>query len=183
MTHTTPIYAGVGSRETPPHVLDAMEYIARTLASEGWLLRSGGAHGADQAFESGCEESGLKPSPVEVWVPWSGYNSYAGHVLDGAAGREAEAIAARLHPWWHRCGRGARRLHARNAAIVLGGGVGGPREDPVDAVVCWTPTGGPDGGTGMAIRIAEARGIPVINLKRVGNTDDALAAVRCATAG
>ena len=183
MTHKTPIYAGVGSRETPPHVLDAMEHIARTLATDGWLLRSGGAHGADQAFESGCEESGLKPRPAEVWVPWSGYNSYAGHVLRGPAARAADAIAARLHPAWHRCGRGARLLHARNAAIVLGGGVGGAGEDPVDAVVCWTRTGGPDGGTGMAIRIAEARGIPVVNLQRVGNPDDALAAVRSGTAG
>ena len=31
---------------------------------------------------------------------------------------------------------------------------------PVDAVVCWSAGGRAEGGTGMAIRIAEARGIP-----------------------
>ena len=35
---------------------------------------------------------------------------------------------------------------------------------PVDAVVCWTAGGRSEGGTGMAIRIAEDRGIPVFNL-------------------
>ena len=181
----TPIYAGVGSRETPPHVLKAMEHIARALALDGWLLRTGGARGADQAFEIGCLACQRQPIPMEIWVPWAGYNGYAGnglgdrsYSLGGAAAEIAETIAADLHPAWHRCGRGARRLHARNAFIMLGGEVGSDDEQPVDAVVCWTRTGGPDGGTGMAIRIAEARGIPVVNLKRVGNTDDALAAVR-----
>ena len=35
---------------------------------------------------------------------------------------------------------------------------------PVDAVVAFTSEGHVEGGTGMAIRIAEARGIPVLNL-------------------
>ena len=35
---------------------------------------------------------------------------------------------------------------------------------PVDAVVAWTVQGRVEGGTGMGIRIAESRGIPVLNL-------------------
>ena len=35
---------------------------------------------------------------------------------------------------------------------------------PVDACVAWSPGGRIEGGTGMAIRIAQARGIPVLNL-------------------
>ena len=41
----------------------------------------------------------------------------------------------------------------------------GPNADtPVDAAVCWTRDGAVTGGTGMAIRIARAHRIPVLNL-------------------
>ena len=68
-------------------------------------------------------------------------------------------IAAPLHPAWERCSPAVRKLHARNAAVL-----GLTLDRPVDAVVCWTARGCIEGGTGMAIRIAEARGIPVLNL-------------------
>ena len=47
-------YAGIGSRKTPPHVLAAMTQIAEALAERGYILRSGGAGGADSAFEKGA---------------------------------------------------------------------------------------------------------------------------------
>ncbi len=40
-------------------------------------------------------------------------------------------------------------------------------EKPVDAVICWAPVDGAgnvEGGTGQAVRIARASGIPVFNL-------------------
>ena len=70
------------------------------------------------------------------------------------------AIAAPLHPAWNRCSPAVRKLHARNVAVLSGGNL----DRPVDAVVCWSERGAVTGGTGMAIRIAEARGIPVQNL-------------------
>ena len=69
-------------------------------------------------------------------------------------------IAAALHPAWDRCSPAVRKLHARNAAVLLGETL----HRPVDACVAWSPDGRIEGGTGMAIRIAEARGIPVLNL-------------------
>lgn len=81
-------------------------------------------------------------------------------VLDYQARQAAERYAARFHPAWNRCDHGARKLHARNAAILLGPAL----DEPVDAVVCWTPGGQPAGGTATGIRIAEALGIPVLNL-------------------
>ena len=39
-------------------------------------------------------------------------------------------------------------------------------DDDVDAVVCWTRDGKATGGTGMGIRIARERDIPVFNLFR-----------------
>ena len=70
------------------------------------------------------------------------------------------AIAARLHPAWHRCSPAVRKLHARNGAVVLGRQL----DRPVDAVVAWSPGGAITGGTGMALRIAAEWGIPVLNL-------------------
>ena len=69
-------------------------------------------------------------------------------------------ITARLHPAWHRCSPAARKLHARNAAILLSFGL----DRPVDAVVAWTRDAVVTGGTGMGLRIAVAHGIPVLNL-------------------
>ena len=47
-------YAGIGSRETPDHVLETMASAAQYLGKEGFTLRSGGAKGADTAFDQGA---------------------------------------------------------------------------------------------------------------------------------
>ena len=46
-------YAGIGSRETPPDILREMEGTAHTLNGMRYVLRSGGARGADSAFQNG----------------------------------------------------------------------------------------------------------------------------------
>ena len=150
-------YAGIGARNTPPEVLNAMTVMAGWLARQGWHLNSGGAAGADRAFAAGAPAS-----QRTLYLPWSGYNGCAGPDCRVPSPSELEscmAIAARLHPAWDRCSPAVRKLHARNAAI-LGIGVG----RPVDAVVAWTPDGTITGGTGMAIRMAMEAGIPVLNL-------------------
>ena len=73
--------------------------------------------------------------------------------------RHCLAIAAALHPAWHRCSPTARKLHARNVGIL-----GADTEAPVDAVAAWTVGAALRGGTAMGIRIAHDRGIPVLNL-------------------
>ena len=44
-------YTGIGSRETPKDIMQLMSKLAYKLASEGYILRSGAAQGADTAFE------------------------------------------------------------------------------------------------------------------------------------
>ncbi len=150
-------YAGIGARATPDAVLSDMGVIAGWLARTGWHLSSGGADGADSAFAAGA--------PVgqrTIWLPWRGYNGHRGadcRVLSVAAMAACIEIAAPLHPAWGRCSPAVRKLHARNAAVL-----GLTLDRPVDAVVAWTAEGRIEGGTGMAIRIAEPRGIPVLNL-------------------
>lgn len=158
-------YAGIGSRETTPRILAEMEQLAQRLANAGWTLRTGGADGADGAFENG-HQTAAGTHNLEVYLPWNGYNDRQALsedgtiVLDAATRTMAETIAGRLHPAWHRCRRGARALHARNVAIIQGRKL----DDDVDAVVCWTRDGDATGGTGMGIRIARERKIPVFNL-------------------
>ena len=46
-------YAGIGSRRTPDDVLRLMSRLAAQLYQRSWVLRTGGADGADDAFLSG----------------------------------------------------------------------------------------------------------------------------------
>ena len=152
------VYAGIGSRATPSAILEAMTTMATWLAHRGWHLHSGGAAGADSAFAAGA--------PAErrtVFLPWPGYRGCQGsdcRTLSPERMRICLAIAAALHPAWHRCSPAAQKLHARNVTILLGEDA----DTPVHAVVAWTSRGLVSGGTGMGIRIAHDRGIPVLNL-------------------
>ena len=137
-------YAGIGARATPQRVLGDMTVIAAWLARRGWRLHTGGAHGADDAFANGAPTDRRT-----LYLPWPGYNGRQGEDCHPLSSGELDAllpIAAALHPAWNRCSPAVRKLHARNAAILLG-----PAADrPVHAVVCWTEGGAVSGGTGMA---------------------------------
>ena len=172
------VYAGIGSRGTPAEVLADMTKMAAWLARTGWHLASGGAAGADSAFASGAP-AGRRT----LFLPWPGYNGCRGpdcRVLSPSQLSSCMDIAAGLHPAWHRCSSGARKMHARNAAILLSASL----DRPVHAVVAWTAGGRVEGGTGMGIRIAQARGIPVLNLGSLSPRAvcERLAAIRRAAA-
>lgn len=152
-------YAGIGSRDTPRSVLKVMERIAEQLAERRWVLRSGHAQGADQAFERGAGHR------AEVYLPWPKFEPQvplvARTVVDSPTG-EALELSAQYHPAWDSLKRGAQMLHGRNAHQVLGLYLG----DPVEFVLCWTPEGTGGGGTGQALRIAQAHAVPVYDLAR-----------------
>jgi hypothetical protein len=144
-------YTGVGSRKTPRDILALMTAIAVYARSKGVTLRSGGAIGADRAFEKG---SG---SFNEIF--------YASDATSAAA-----EIAREFHPAWDKCSGYARALHARNVFQVLGRNL----NDPSLCLICWTPDGcvshttrsQKTGGTGTAISIAERYGVKIYNLYR-----------------
>ena len=149
-------YAGIGSRATPPHILNIMHECGAWFAAEGYILSTGGATGADEAFKSGCDKEG---GYLELYLPWKGYNKIQKATLSEPS-VQAIDIAAQYHPAWHNCSIGVRKLHGRNAHILLGCDL----NTPVDFVICWTKDGIPTGGTAMGIAIAEDNGIPVFNL-------------------
>lgn len=156
-------YAGIGSRKTPVNQLERMTRAAIRLARIGYTLRSGGADGADTAFERGA--GSLK----EIFLPWVGFN---GHQIGALANptRDAEEIASSVHPAWGRLSPAAKKLMACNTHQILGADCA----HPCRFVLCWTPDGaeseadrGPGtGGTGQAIALADRRGIPVFNFAR-----------------
>ena len=153
------VYAGIGARKTPDAVCAKMESLAGHLARRGWILRSGGADGADRAFERGARAADGK---CEIFVPWEGFNDYSAAGQDVHVGtcQGAEALAARYHPAWDRLNQGARKLMARNGYQVFGAGL----RTPVRTVVCWTEGGRIAGGTGQALRMAADAGCDVVNL-------------------
>ncbi len=150
------VYAGIGSRKTPPVVLAVMRDLGEALATQGWGLRSGGADGADEAFEEGCDRAkGVK----QIFK--------ADDCTD-----EACALSAKYHPAWDRCSGYAQWLHGRNAMILLGEAL----TKPVQHVFCWTPKAQVIGGTGQALRMAAdaslfPAGVNVWNLARPGVMD------------
>ena len=167
------VYAGVGARKTPKPVLAVMRRMAWYLVEKGWHLNTGGSDGADTAFVEGS------PVACTVFLPWPDYNGWTGPecvALSEKALAKLQPFAAAHHDAWERCSPRVRNLHARNVAVIGGVGI----TPPASAVVCWTMRGRVEGGTGVAIRLAETAGIPVFNLASVHPRDVCLAMNRIA---
>ena len=147
-------YTGIGARLTPLPILQKMQEIAKFLAQKGWILRSGGADGADSFFEKGCDEVKGKK---EIYLPWKGFNDNKSQLLWPQA---AWKIAEEIHPAWDRCSVNARCLHTRNIPQVIGYEL----DKPSEFLICWTEGGKEIGGTATAIRLAMSYGIKVYNL-------------------
>lgn len=158
-------YAGIGSRETPEFMLLVFEEIGGFLAKQGFTLRSGGAKGADKAFENGCDKvKGNK----EIYLPWEGFEDSDSMLI--VRNPKAFEIAEQFHPYWHNLKQGARKLQARNSHQVLGKDL----NTPSDFIICWTKNGNGSGGTGQALRVAKHYNIPVFDAGKYSNLDDLL---------
>ena len=145
-------YAGIGSRQTPDEILRKFEELGRIFAEQELVLRSGGADGADSAFERGCDQVS---GPKEIFLPWDGFNGNPSPLSNPP--EEAFDMASKVHPGWHYLKQGARCLHARNCQQVLGVNL----DSPVAFVVCYTKLDA--GGTLQALRIASQKKIPIFN--------------------
>ena len=157
------LYAGIGSRSTPETVLKLMMLISAKLETLGYVLRSGGAPGADTAFELGVRD----PKNKEIYLPtknWRGNPSPYYDVSDSAI-----ALAARYHPNFKALTPFTILLMGRTVYQVLGRDL----KTPVSFVVCYTPDGcdmvtvhrsPKTGGTGQALSIAHDHHIPIFNL-------------------
>lgn len=151
-------YSGVGSRKTPEGIQKLMRTVSRLYCNSGWVLRSGGAGGADSAFESNAGD--LK----EI------YKADVYKSVDKLVYERAKVIAAQYHPTWIKLPEYVKKLHARNVFQILGKDL----RSPSNVVICWTPDGCINhfdrtvntGGTGTAISVAYFSQVPIINLAR-----------------
>lgn len=156
-------YAGVGSRDTPEEVLRDMTAFARYMEDKA-ILRSGGAAGADTAFEAGV----VNPSNKEIYLPWFRFNNNTSDLCNVT--KAALNLARKYHPRFSALSHPAKMLMARNGYQILGQSL----IEPVEFVVCYTADGCESyvtrtrltGGTGQAIEIASRLNVPVFNLFR-----------------
>ena len=146
-------YSGIGSRSTPPEILDKMRDIAKYLAGKEYTLRSGGADGADEAFEFGCD---LVDSDKQIFLPWKNFNGNPSPLLFSKINWD---LAEKFHPKWDNLSLPVRQLIARNSAQILGLA----HDEPSKFVLCWTEGGKMVGGTSQALRIAKDYNIPIFN--------------------
>lgn len=147
-------YAGIGSRETPEKIIQLMKQMAKHLALSGITLRSGGASGADQAFEVGCDSVN---GPKEIYLPWKRFENSTSNLI--VHDQRAFDYVDQFHPGSQHLTQGARKLQARNSHQILGWEL----NSPSDFIICYTPKGKRSGGTGQALRMAEHFQIPIFD--------------------
>jgi hypothetical protein len=168
-------YAGIGSRQTPADVLGLMKQAAAYLESLGYTLTSGGAQGADLAFESGVKQQKEIYLPTgtvtdnAIKVAHEIHPNLAGamaasknkkikeKIQQGATQVEAEAAGEQSALF-------VEKLMARNTYQIFGQDL----NNPVDFVLFWAEevpgSIRPKGGTGQAVEMARRKGIPTINM-------------------
>ncbi len=160
------ILTGVGSRETPEDMLTLLRNLGEGFARASYTLRSGGADGADLAFEQGARR--VAGAKLEIYLPWKGFNDHSStlYEIDAAAFAMAETV----HPKWSILSPKMRKFHARNCYQVLGRTL----DKPSSLLIAWTSDGCESqrfrskatGGTATAIVLAERHGVPLFNLAR-----------------
>ena len=164
-------YAGIGSRETPKDVCNKMTEIASLLEKQDFVLRSGGAQGADHAFEIGISD----PLMMDIYLPYINFNNKSGskYIFISTfdhSNYKAAYESLKYHPRGFNMSHGTKVMMIRNYFQACGL----VNQSNSSFVICWTPKGAngytikttyEDGGSGQCIRIAAANNIPVYNLK------------------
>tara|TARA_R110002096_G_scaffold372344_2_gene565781 strand:+ start:98 stop:631 length:534 start_codon:yes stop_codon:yes gene_type:complete len=151
------IITGIGARATPDHICELFTELGIEARTRGWWVRSGHADGADYAFEKGATSNCI------VYMPWSTFNKdkeVLGVPRTQQLRDEVLKIVYKHEKYAKDLSDGVKLIKSRNVYQVLGEDL----KSPSDLVVCWTPYGEVTGGTGLAIKIATANNIPVINV-------------------
>ncbi len=157
-------YTGVGSRETPNNIRSLMTGVAKKLNEYNYTLRSGGAKGADYAFEIGSEKCDIY-SVSEKHKPISKKPNIIPNLEDY---RELVKLCCRHYK--NITNQYAKDLHTRNICQVIGHDITNIVRS--DFLLCYTKFGDYVGGTTTAIRCAEHFDVPIFNFGIYDNIDD-----------
>lgn len=170
-------WTGVGSRETPPDVLQLMTLIAKVLTDKGMVLRSGGADGADSAFYAGAKQSrAFYKNLPNIYISWNGMTTKGGVRLyhDPEEGlfdaqrypmwKDANILAHDIRGSWQGLGGGGIAHHTRNIFQILGHNLDLPSKFVVFWAIPVGKQGNVRGGTNTAVKFAKQNNINVHNL-------------------
>ena len=151
-------YAGIGSRKTPQACLDFMTKVGRVCTKKDLILRSGGAKGADLAFERGCD---LECGQKEIWTPKDQ------NIVENEWAIEKAKAVCWEYPL-HKMKPYTRSLIIRNMYQIFGDDKESLK--PVKFVVFYCKgdplmQGKLSGGTRYAVRAAHNYNIPHFNLR------------------
>jgi len=161
-------YTGIGSRAAPGYILDMMKEIGTMNALKGHILRSGGAGGADTAFENGHKQ--VTSDHMEIYIHKEGFMGrsskescvYLGTCINSMILAKKHYLPPKEAPWatWDKMKSYTKGLMARNGYQVLGRNL----DTPSIYTVCWTKDAEHVGGTRQAMYVSEAYDVPVYNL-------------------
>lgn len=164
-------YTGIGSPEASQEIKNLVYRLAYRLAKEGYILRSGGDKGTDNAFELGAKKA---RGEVEIYLPW---NMFYGKMRDDKEYfvpsyfdnyKRAISLARRFYPDYGELEDWDRKLIARYGYLVFGKKLKGPSR----FIICWTPDSCATtdqitertGNTAQAIALARHNNIPIFNI-------------------
>lgn len=166
----------VGSRKVTRQGLSLGLQAKEILVKNGCILRSGNALGFDQIVSMYVSKS-----QREIYLPYPKFGPCSSDLTDAvildsfwSTYPKAKEMVWKFHPLRRKLPSSILSYLIRDVYQVLGKDL----QNPSSLVVCWTPDGASNsqectkttGGTGMAIRIADAYGIPVMNLNQKKNT-------------
>jgi predicted Rossmann-fold nucleotide-binding protein len=137
----------VGRRDPTHEERELCSRIGGHLAGRGFIVVTGNANGADQAFAAGA--NAVDPRLVELHIPWRGHNQGNVHPENAVIELSAEKPTGRDAV--------ARALHSRNQSMI--------RSGPVQVVALpRRKEGAPTGGTAHTMRLARGARVEVIDL-------------------
>ncbi len=147
-------YTGIGSRDCPEHLGNLMTQTAKYLYSKNYILRSGGAEGADTYHELGY------PDNKEIYIPRENYRNIKHGIVPNLPDfiplvkigcKHFNNIRSKL----------VRDLHTRNVCQIIGNNIHNPVLS--NFVLCYTYNGEYVGGTATAMHLADHFQIPIFN--------------------
>lgn len=167
-------YTGVGSRRITKEERYVITDISECLASTcKWALRSGGAVGSDEAFQTGAVKSPDRLVRTQVWLPWASFrkdfqestpwDSYEVLSEDEFGRARNFYLQTGIISWFDNMSSAAQRLHARNFYQV----VGKDHEEVSKMCIYCADEDNKEvkGGTRSAVMVARAFKIPTYNIR------------------
>lgn len=147
------IFTGIGSRLIDSKHINLLYKIACLLEQDGWKCRTGDASGSDSVFRDAYISN-----PKNIYV----FSARAVQLDLYTTANRAREIMYKYHPNPKAVSysKFSEYLLTRDVYQVLGPSL----REPSKIVICYTSNGELKGGTAMAIRIANAYGIPVLNI-------------------